>query len=82
MWKGVLIRCITVDANKYTQESALYKSVACGKKRILFIDNVQQINVSVWAFFICSIISKERGPPHVLHFKKITKWRTHRCQNG
>lgn len=26
--------------------------------------------------------SDARGPPHVLHFKKITKWRTHRCQNG
>ncbi len=25
---------------------------------------------------------KVRGPPRVLHFKKFTKWRTHRCQNG
>lgn len=25
---------------------------------------------------------KARGPPHVLHFKKNTKWRTHGCQNG
>ncbi len=25
---------------------------------------------------------KARGPPRVLHFKKITKWRTHGCQNG
>lgn len=26
--------------------------------------------------------SKARGPPHVLHFKNFTKWRTHGCQNG
>lgn len=25
---------------------------------------------------------KARGPPHVLHFKNFTKWRTHGCQNG
>ena len=82
MWKGVFIRCIVVDADKYTLESALYKSVACGKNIILFIDDVQQINESVWAFFICGINSKERGPPRVLHFKNFTKWRTHGCQNG
>lgn len=52
-----------MDADKYTQKSALYKSAACGKNRRLFIDDVQQVNVSVWAFFICGINSKERGPP-------------------
>lgn len=46
-----IYRCITVDADKYTQKSALYKSVECGKNIILFIDDVQQINVAVWAFF-------------------------------
>ena len=71
MWKGVFIRCIVVDADKYTQESALYKSVACGKNIILFIDDVQQINESVWAFFICGINSKERGPPMSFISKKL-----------
>ena len=34
--------------------------------------------------FLLSFSSKAepRGPPDVLHFKKITKWRTFECQNG